>query len=257
MKTMYEFQINEEKEIEKIEETKNETGEDIKITRKVKTNVPIKLAIKKPNRGLFDEAELFFGVRLSEGIKAGLLTRALLAKRFSNDGGVFSDLDKEEYTKLYIKLFELQNEFQRISLKEEKDRNDNEKIEYKKIIKDIAEAREKLQDYEFAQASLFEQTAENRARNKTIMWWVLQLSQVLDENGKFRDLFAGSSYEDKLEAYDLVEEKEESSWERRALSKFVYLISFWYTGRASSQEEFEKLMNVIQSEDSKQQNAME
>jgi len=257
MKTMYEFQINEEKEIEKIEETKNESGEDIKITRKIKTNVPIKLAIKKPNRGLFDEAELFFGVRLSEGIKAGLLTRALLAKRFSNDGGVFSDLDKEEYTKLYIKLFELQNEFQKISLKEEKDRNDSEKIEYKKIVKDIAETREKLQDYEFAQASLFEQTAENRARNKTIMWWVLQLSQVLDENGKLKDLFAGSSYEDKLDAYDLVEEKEESSWERRALSKFVYLISFWYTGRASSQEEFEKLMNVIQSEDSKQQSTPE
>lgn len=250
MKTMYEFQINEEKEIEKIEETKNENGEEIKITKKVKTTVPIKLAIKKPNRGLFDEAELFFGVRLSEGIKAGLLTRALLAKRFSNDGGVFSELDKEEYTKLYVRLFELQNEFQRISLKEEKDRNENEKAEYKKAVKEIAETREKLQDYEFAQASLFEQTAENRARNKTIMWWVLQLSQVLDENGKFKDLFVGSSYEDKLEAYDNIEEKSEDSWERRALSKFVYLISFWYTGRASSQEEFEKLMNIIQSEDS-------
>lgn len=252
MKTMYEFQVNDEREIEKIEETKNENGEDIKITKKVKTNVPIKLAIKKPNRGLFDEAELFFGVRLSEGIKAGLLTRALLAKRFSNDGGVFSDLDKEEYTKLYVKLFELQNEFQRVSLKEEKDRNEAEKAEYKRLVKEIAGTREKLQDYEFAQASLFEQTAENRARNKTIMWWVLQLSQVIDENGKYKDLFNGSSYEEKLESYDVIEEKAEDTWERKALSKFVYLISFWYTGRASSQEEFEKLMNVIQSEDQKE-----
>lgn len=257
MKTMYEFSISEEKEIEKIEETKNENGEDIKITKKVKTNVPIKLAIKKPNRNLFDEAELFFGVRLSEGIKAGLLTRALLAKRFSNDGGVFSDLDKEEYTKLYIKLFELQTEFQKVSLIEEKDRNDEERVEYKRLIKEIAETREKLQDYEFAQASLFEQTAENRARNKTIMWWVLQLSQVSDENGNFKDLFIGNTYEEKLESYDIVEEKNETSWQRRALSKFVYLISFWYTGRASSQEEFEKLMNMIQSDESKKEELSE
>lgn len=252
MKTMYEFNINQEKEIEKVEESKNENGEEIKVTKKIKTNVPIKLAIKKPSRGLFDEAELFFGVRLSEGIKAGLLTRALLAKRFSNDGGVFSEFDKEEYTKLYVKLFELQTEFQKVSLKEEKDRDESEKSEYKRIIKEIAETREKLQDYEFAQASLFEQTAENRARNKTIMWWVLQLSQRQNDDGKFQDLFEGSSYEEKLQSYDLIEEKDDSSWERKALSKFVYLISFWYTGRASSQEEFEKLIKLIESDESKQ-----
>lgn len=251
MKTMYTFVINEEKEIDKIEESKNENGEQIKITKKVKTNVPVKFAIKKPNRGLFDEAELFFGVRLSEGIKAGLLTRALLAKRFSNDGGVFSELDKEEYTKLYVRLFELQTEFQRVSLKEEKDRNENEKIEYKKLLKEIAETREKLQDYEFAQASLFEQTAENRARNKTIMWWVLNLSMI-EKGEKYENLFEGSSYEEKLSSYDLVEEKPEDSLERKALSKFVYLISFWYTGRASTQEEFEKLLNLIQNEQSQE-----
>ena len=124
MKIMYEFTIDQEKEIDKVEVSTNEKGEEVKTTSKTKINVPIKLSIKKPNRSLFDEAELFFGVRLSEGIKAGLLTRALLAKRFSNDGGVFSDSDKEEYTKLYVKLFELQTEFQRVSLKEDKDRSE-------------------------------------------------------------------------------------------------------------------------------------
>lgn len=253
MKTMYTFIINEEKEIEKIEETKNENGEEVKITKKVKTMVPIKFAIKKPTRNLFDEAELFFGVRLSEGIKAGLLTRALLAKRFSNDGGVFSEFDKEEYTKLYVKLFELQTEFQKVSLKEDKDRNEEEKQVYKKLIKDIAETREKLQDYEFAQASLFEQTAENRARNKTIMWWVLNLS-LIEKDGKYENVFDGSSYEDKLSAYDLVEEKPEESLERKALAKFVYLVSFWYTGRASTTEEFDKLLNLIQNEEKSENN---
>ena len=117
MKIMFEFTIDkEEEEVEEIETSQNEKGEEVKITKKVKKNVPVNLAIRKPTRGLFDEAELFYGVKLSEGIKAGLLTRALLAKRFSNDGGIFSETDKEEYTKLYVSLFDLQHRFQKVSL---------------------------------------------------------------------------------------------------------------------------------------------
>jgi hypothetical protein len=47
-----------------------------------------------------------------------------------------------------------------------------------------AELRQQLTDFEMAQSSLFEQTAENRARNKTILWWTLQLSHLEDEDGK-------------------------------------------------------------------------
>ena len=51
-----------------------------------------------------DEAELYYGVRLAEGIKAGLLTRALLEKRFENDGGTRSDDENKEYQKIITKL---------------------------------------------------------------------------------------------------------------------------------------------------------
>jgi hypothetical protein len=248
MKIMFEFNINKEQEVDEVEISKNEKNEEIKITKKVKKNVPVKLAIKKPNRNLFDEAELFYGVKLSEGIKAGLLTRALLAKRFSNDGGIFSELDKEEYTKLYVSLFDLQTKFQKLSLKEEPSRNEEEKEEYKSLLKEISKNKEKLQDYEFAQASLFDQTAENRARNKTIMWWVLQLSLIENFDKKYENLFNGLSFEEKLSAYDSIEDGPENSWEKQALAKFIYLISFWYTGRASTQEEFEKLLNMISTE---------
>jgi len=248
MKIMFEFNINKEEEVDEVEISKNEKNEEIKITKKVKKNVPVKLAIKKPTRSLFDEAELFYGVKLSEGIKAGLLTRALLAKRFSDDGGIFSELDKEEYTKLYVSLFDLQTQFQKLSLKEEASRTEEETKEYKNLLTDISKNKEKLQDYEFAQASLFDQTAENRARNKTIMWWVLQLSLLENKDKKFENLFNGSSFEDKLSAYDSIEDGPDNSWEKQALAKLIYLISFWYTGRASTKEEFEKLLNMIATE---------
>lgn len=248
MKTMFEFDIYHEKEIEKVEVSTNEKGEEVKTTSKVKTTVPVKLAIKKPTRSLFDEAELFYGVRLSEGIKAGLLTRALLAKRFNNDGGVLSDEEQKEYNELYLEFFNLQSEFQKLSIKEESIRNDEEKETLKAVVIKMNDARERLQKYEMAQANLFEQTAENRARNKTIMWWVLQLSLIQGDDKKFKELFQDGTYEDKLKRYDEIEESE-SDIEKIAIQKLLYLISFWYIGRAASQDEFEKLLGMTKKEE--------
>jgi len=248
MKTMFEFDIYQEKEVEKVDVSTNEKGEEVKVTSKVKTTVPVKLAIKKPTRSLFDEAELFYGVRLSEGIKAGLLTRALLAKRFNNDGGVLSDEEQKEYNELYIDFFNLQNEYQKLSIKEESIRTDEEKENLKNVIVKMNDARERLQKYEMAQANLFEQTAENRARNKTIMWWVLQLSLIQGDDKKFKELFNEGSYEEKIKRYDEIEESE-FGIEKIAIQKLLYLISFWYIGRAASQEEFEKLLEMTKKED--------
>jgi len=248
MKTMFEFDIYHEKEIDKVETSTNEKGEEVKTTSKVKTTVPVKLAIKKPTRSLFDEAELFYGVRLSEGIKAGLLTRALLAKRFNNDGGVLSDEEQKEYNELYLEFFNLQSEFQKLSIKEESIRNDEEKENLKAVVVKMNDARERLQKYEMAQANLFEQTAENRARNKTIMWWVLQLSLIQGDDKKLKELFQDGTYEDKLKRYDEIEESE-SDIEKIAIQKLLYLISFWYIGRAASQDEFEKLLGMVKKEE--------
>ena len=245
---MFEFDIYQEKEIEKVDISTNEKGEEVKVTSKIKTTVPVKLGIKKPTRSLFDEAELFYGVKLSEGIKAGLLTRALLAKRFNNDGGVLSDGEQKEYNELYLEFFNLQSEFQKLSIKEESIRTEEEKTNLKSVVEKMNDARDRLQKYEMAQANLFEQTAENRARNKTIMWWVLQLSLIQGEDKKFKELFTEGSYEEKLRKYDEIEESD-MVLEKVALQKLLYLISFWYIGRAASQEEFEKLLGMIQKEE--------
>ena len=248
MKTMFEFDIYHEKDIEKVDVSTNEKGEEVKVTSKVKTTVPVKLGIKKPTRSLFDEAELFYGVRLSEGIKAGLLTRALLAKRFNNDGGVLSEEEQKEYNDLYNKFFNLQTDFQSLSLKQEAIRTEEEKANLAKVIEQMTQAREMIQKYEMAQANLFEQTAENRARNKTIMWWVLQLGLIEDEDKKLKDLFGQGSYESRLQKYDDIEESE-FGIEKIALQKLLYLISFWYIGRAATQEEFSKLLDAINKDD--------
>jgi hypothetical protein len=240
MKKLFEFTVPKEIEVEEIEISKNEKGEEIKTTKKIKKKEQVKLFLRKPTRALFDEAELFYGVRLSEGIKAGLLTRALLSKRFTNDGGVLSEEEKNVYATLYVALFERQNEFQKLSIKDESERTEEEKARYKQVIAELTELRTQIQDFETAQASLFDQTAENRARNKTILWWVLQLAYTVDEKGEENPFFGDGTYENKIRIYDNMEENG-SDFESLACRKLAYFVSFWYVGRASSQEEFEKL----------------
>jgi hypothetical protein len=240
-KKIYEFVVRKEEEVDKVE-TKNENGKEVTITSKVKENVSRKFFIKKPTRGLFEEAELFYAVRLSEGIKAGLLTRSLLAKRYSNDGGALSDTEKEKYTESYVKLFEKQNEFQKLSsVKEKNERTKEEQEDFEKLTAEIVKLRTDIQDFEISQASLFDQTAENRARNKTILWWILNLSYMVDNDGKEICIFNDGSFDEKLALYDNFEESNDD-WMKSVIKKFAFYISFWYMGRASSQEEFEKLI---------------
>lgn len=240
MKKLFEFMVPKETEVEETEVSKNEKGEEIKTTKKVKKKEQVKVFLRKPTRALFDEAELFYGVRLSEGIKAGLLTRALLSKRFTNDGGVLSEEEKNVYATLYVALFERQNEFQKLSIKDESERTEQEKIRYKEVVGELTELRTQIQDFETAQASLFDQTAENRARNKTILWWVLQLAYAFDEKGREYPFFGEGDYYSKIKVYDNIEENG-TDFENLVCRKLAYFVSFWYVGRASSQEEFEKL----------------
>lgn len=252
MKSLYEFKVNKEQEIEQAETSLNEKNEEIKTVKKVKTFIPIRVLLKKPTRLMFDEAELFYGVKLSEGIKAGLLTRALLAKRFNNDGGVLSEIEQLEYSQLYVDLFQLQTDFQKLSLKDKQDRSKEEEEKYQQIIQKITSTRERIQNFEIAQASLFDQTAENRARNKTIVWWMLNISYVQNEKGEFDAFFGEGDFFERLKRYDFIEE-EGTDFEKSLIQKLIYLVSFWYMGRASSQEEFEKLLSILETDSSKEE----
>lgn len=240
-KWLYEFEIFDRKEVEETEVSKNENGEEVKTIKKVIKPTPVKFKIKKPNRALFEEAELFYGVKLAEGVKAGMLTRPLLAKRYSNDGGALSDPEKQRYVNLYLELFQKESELQRASIntenlsKEEKDKKISEiSLEMEKI-------RKALQDFEMSQMALFDQTAENRARNQTIMWWVLNISykQKNDNPIEFEPIFSESTYEDKIEKYDFLDVEENPFWQE-VFKKLAFFISFWYIGKINNPEDFKQ-----------------
>ena len=247
MKKLYKFTISETVTKKVEEKSKDKEGNEVTVTKDSVEVVDRPIFLRKPTRSMFDEAELYYGVQLSEGIKAGLLTRALLAKRFSNDGGVMSNPDKEEYADLYVKLFENQNAIERASAKKEKDRTDAEKEEMAKLLSENGVVKREIQEFEMAQASLFDQTAENRARNKTILWWVLNMSYYgnPEDNNTIKPIFEGDNYAAKLAAYDTIEE-DGTEFQEEVIKKLVYYVSYWYVGQAQTEEEFTEVLKALE-----------
>lgn len=242
MKKLFEFTLSKTAKETVKETSKNEKGESVVTETEVEKTKMQQVFLRKPNRSLYDEAELFYGVKLSEGIKAGLLTRALLAKRFSNDGGVLSEDEKGRYADLYLKLYESQLDIDRLNGLAGGEKTDKSAETLDGLMRESADIRRELTDFEMAQSSLFEQTAENRARNKTILWWMLSLSYLEGEDGESEIVFAGDSFEEKLDAYDELEDSDEE-FDVELLRKLVYYVSFWYVGKINTQEEFEKLVS--------------
>jgi len=251
-KFLYEFKVNKNMEKEEVESSINEKGEEVKTIKKIKTDIPISIRILKPTRKLFDEAELFHGVKLSEGIKAGLLTRSLLAKRYQNDGGAMSEPEKERYAKLYIDLYRLQNDLQRLEVNLEKIAKEEQTTKITNILNEITIARKELQEIENYHSTLFDQTAENRARNQTIMWWVLNLSFISENNTDYNPIFGEGSYDKKIEKYDEIEEKDDLFY-KELFAKLAYFISLWYMGKANTFEDFKNLENLFNQEDVKEE----
>ena len=246
-KWLFEFSINNFDEVEETIESKDENGEDIKTIKKVQKPREIAFALKRPNRKLYDQAELFYGVKMSEGIKAGLLTRNLLAKRYEDDGGAFSESEKKRYSELYLAIYNKENEYQRLQLNLDEKDSDLKTQLSQSLLTEIAGMRRELQDIENSQSNIFDQTAENRAKNQVIMWWVLNLSHWKEhDHNDFAPFFNGTSFEARLDSYDQIEDSDDV-FGNEAIKRLAYYVSFWYMGRAANQEDFESIQEIYKS----------
>jgi|TARA_B110000196_G_C21077084_1_gene630520 hypothetical protein len=237
MKKLYEFAITKVEPVVKRDTTTNEKGEKVTTEKSVDSKVKHQFFLRKPTRSLYDEAELFYGIELSKGIKAGLLTKALLAKRYENDGGSLSDGEIERYGNLYLDFYRRTDEYQKLLIKDEENLTEEDRADMERLERELTESRSTLTQFEMEQQSLYEQTAEVRARNKTILWWILQLSYGADNNA----YFPGKTFEERLSVYDELSE-EEDIFTNTVIQRLTYFVSFWFVGRASTQEEFDAML---------------
>ena len=144
-------------------------------------------------------------------------------------------------------LYNKENEYQKLQLNLDNKSQDLKSQLEQDLLLEISDIRRDLTDIENSQSNIFDQTAENRARNKSILWWILFLSYK-EEGEKETPMFPGEDHNAKLAEYDKIEEVDDE-FLMTVISKFSYYISFWYVSKANTPEEFKELLQLTEQTD--------
>lgn len=191
-----------------------------------------KFYILKPGRRLRQSGELEYAKQLAKFVKAGLLPKAAWGTILDNAGGTISDTEAESYSSSKNRFFELSLQLNTLQ-QQEKNEENLKKIE--DIMFDIEIVKNQIQAFELEQIYIFENTAEAKARNSTIEWWLCNLSY--GENQE--PFFKGQSVEEKLDWYDSLDpSNEKDSNILKIGQRFSYLITLWFLNRISTFEQF-------------------
>lgn len=228
-KNIYEFVVD-KKTKEQVETVrKNKDGEEETVTKNKTVTVPVKFIVKKPTRRMIDAAEEFFAIQLSKNVKKGIVTKAMLSKKYADTGGTLTEDEGKEMIRAVQRSNELSNKIQKlIALKA--DKNEIDKLEEELLV-----TRKNLIELENSLQGVYQNTADARAERSTLIWYVIHLSKYVDE-AQEKDFFKGVIYEDRLE--DLYEKDEsDDSFTNEALNKLMRAVSYWhYTGDSDKEK---------------------
>lgn len=203
------FDVSVTREIDQVN-TRVEDGKTITETTKVTKPVSVPFCLKLPSRMESEEADIVRAVWWTKFMERGVITEALLIKKYTNEGGTLPD----EYRKL---LEQLQAEFLEVQVKlaEAESLHKDEPDILRPLRIRFFELREKITEIHRSQSPYFENTAEAKARQKHIEWLVLNMSyykQVKPDEtvGEWEPFFVGKTVDEKLDCYDkMVEKKDE------------------------------------------------
>lgn len=246
IKELYSFVVD--KEIEKEEVTTKvdkKTKEEITVKKKVKTKVPVTIKLKRPSRRELEEAELEFSVEMSKCVKKGILTKAMLAKKYSDTGGLMSEDDAKSLVDSYKKVFDLQNEYSRLEIIQNKTEKQTARVD--EITSELADVRRQIVEFESNYQSLFDHTADVKAQNRLILWYVIMLTYIQEEDEETpKPYFGSGDFEDKLEEYYKREESEDNLY-FLITKKAATILAFWFFNQASDKESFDALMKRLEN----------
>lgn len=244
-KELYKFTIDQEKEVVKEHTKKNKkTGEETTVKKTVKEKIPVEVRLKRPSRRELEDAELEYSVEMSRCVKRGILTKAMLYKKYSDTGGVFSEEDAKDYGKLYTEVLNLQNEYVRLDSADKKTEKQKKRLE--KIKEDLGTTKQKMVEVESTMHTLFDHTADTKAQNRLLLWYTLMLTHIQDEEeDKAVPYFEGEDFDQRIEDY-YKKEDESDEFYLEVVKKVTTVLAFWFFNQASTPDEFNALIEQME-----------
>lgn len=233
---IYTFTVDktETKEVE-VKRKNKETGKDEKVIEEQEVATPIEFVIKKPSRRLVDEAETQYAVELSNNLKKGIVSKAMLAKQYSDTGGALTEDETKTVLVLMKDIQLLENEVQLLSTAKTKNKKE---IAEKQAL--ITSKRSSLIDLESSVQGVYQHTADSRAERALLLWYTIQLAKIVVD-GEERDFFEGIIYEEKVE--DFYSKEESSDFNREVVEKLMKVVSFWFYSQTTDEKQISEFVN--------------
>lgn len=238
--SLYEFTVAEksEKEVQKI---KVIDGQETKVLEKEITETPVKILFKKPGRRDDEEGDLFYSKKMHEFMKAGILTRAMMANKYKDTGGFVSEATAKEYGETVLHYIELEKEIALLKATKKQTAKQKEKVE--NLEKEFAATQKKIIDLQTYQDSLVKESADDKAQDERLRWYALNFFYVQkDEEDEPEPYFKGETYEEKLNSYYELED-EMSDLHKQIAPKIGTAVAVYFYRREKNPEQFKKIVD--------------
>lgn len=201
------------------------------------------IQIKYPTRSQLNDADMFYSIRLSKYIKDGLLTSEQVQKRQMDVGGTFTEEQQKLYSKLQVLLAEKREMLLRLLTRPIEQLSEDEAERKKILSEDIAILIGQIQEFEFIRNSIFEHTANAKARNDVVLWWILNLAQstpVVDgKEEEFKPMFSGEGFDGKKMALEQLQDEEDPLL-LQIFDELSRTIALWYLMGVTDRAELAK-----------------
>ncbi len=234
---IYKFTINkEEKKRVEVERKNKKTGEVETVLQDKKVKTPFEFTIKQPTRRIINEAEAQYAIEMSKNIKMGIVTKAMLIKKYADTGGALTEKEVKDMVKKIQESNEIANKIQLLSSTNKKDNEE----EIESLSGELLVLRKDLTDIEMSIQGVYDHTADARSERAMLLWYTIQLAKKI-EDGEEKDFFDGLMYEDQLN--DLYEKDENGSdIEKEALTNFLSVVSYWFYNNEITEEQIKDFL---------------
>lgn len=252
MKELYSFKVETDIVVETPYTKKTKNGEK-EYTKKTKKKVDNKVIVYKPTISDIEKAEFFFGQKYNEYINAGFLTKGMLEGMMTKNSTDLVDDQLKEALLQNIDASKVIEFYGGSKTLTEDQKNKLREAEEKK-----AEAEAVIVRFEATLRDQYSQTADVKAENKMIEWFIFNFSYYEEEvDGKKEvfPIFGGINFDQKRDFFlEVSEEKDEIEDEDvlavkdvfdNSFDKITKVINLWYNKMGKNQEEIEESLKTV------------
>jgi len=218
-------------------------------------NKKAEVFVSKPSQAEIEDAEFIYAQKFNQLLQDGFLSKAMMNKKFGDIGGIFSEKSNKELAEAITGLLEAKKRIEFYG--GAKTLTDSQKEELEKANETYAILQKKIVEGDMALQSMFSKSADSRAEEHMVKWFILNSSyyvaEIEDGDVKKRQefkLFDKQNFLEKIEQlnafFEDVEEydSEQVKLKKQIVSKYYPLIgriiSVWYNGYGVDQESIQK-----------------